>query len=292
MQPFEWHLPTLERVKNQALNQSLLISAEPGQGAARFAQAFTQQYFCPDRCGQCLSCQRLEKSEHPDVQDVVPEGKSHSHKIEAIRSLIVQAQTSTLSGKPRLLRVFEADRMNRASANGLLKFLEEPPPSTRFLLISEMPGNLPATIRSRCQQVRLPSLSDPAQWASKQEDPVLAGEAIRLTRAPETALALMSDPEALKQRSALHAALKSLSQPKQVGEVVQLASKVALQDVLDDWYALCVESMRAAPGNQKLVKFFDLLEKDRRRVLAQVALDASLTVSHLADLWIRTGRVT
>ncbi len=47
--------------------------------------------------------------------------------------------------------------MTLAAANALLKTLEEPTPSTYFLLVSHQPGLLPATVRSRCQVVSVSS---------------------------------------------------------------------------------------------------------------------------------------
>ncbi|HBV20227.1 MAG TPA: DNA polymerase III subunit delta', partial [Nitrosomonas sp.] len=46
--------------------------------------------------------------------------------------------------------------MNAAAANALLKKLEEPPEKTLFILVSHQPRRLPATVRSRCQQINMP----------------------------------------------------------------------------------------------------------------------------------------
>ncbi|MDC9701353.1 MAG: DNA polymerase III subunit delta' [Alphaproteobacteria bacterium] len=59
------------------------------------------------------------------------------------------------NGKWRVLIVDSADKMNRNSANALLKTLEEPAPSAFLFLISHTPGRLSSTIRSRCHKLRL-----------------------------------------------------------------------------------------------------------------------------------------
>lgn len=59
----------------------------------------------------------------------------------------------------RIIVVDCADEMNTNAANALLKMLEEPPPNALLLLVSHNPGNLLATIRSRCQKLRLEPLA-------------------------------------------------------------------------------------------------------------------------------------
>jgi DNA polymerase-3 subunit delta' len=58
----------------------------------------------------------------------------------------------------RVVVVDRADELNQNAANALLKALEEPPPKTLFLLISNAEGRLPVTIRSRARTLRLEAL--------------------------------------------------------------------------------------------------------------------------------------
>jgi DNA polymerase-3 subunit delta' len=66
------------------------------------------------------------------------------------------------AGGWRVVIVDTADDMNDNAANALLKLLEEPPPRAMLLLISNMPGRLLPTIRSRCQRLELRPLDDAA----------------------------------------------------------------------------------------------------------------------------------
>ena len=54
-----------------------------------------------------------------------------------------------------------ADNLNKTAANALLKILEEPPPRSIFLVVSHAPGNLLATIRSRCIRLELAAIDTP-----------------------------------------------------------------------------------------------------------------------------------
>jgi DNA polymerase-3 subunit delta' len=58
----------------------------------------------------------------------------------------------------RVVLIDPADEMNASSANALLKYLEEPPPQTVFILVSDGPSGLLPTIRSRCRTLDLPPL--------------------------------------------------------------------------------------------------------------------------------------
>ena len=78
--------------------------------------------------------------------------------VDQIRSMT--SQFSKASETVRVVIIAEADRMNDAAANALLKTLEEVPTNTYFILTSSNGGRLLQTIRSRCLTLRLPSLSD------------------------------------------------------------------------------------------------------------------------------------
>ncbi len=56
--------------------------------------------------------------------------------------------------------VLQADRVRVEAADVLLKALEEPPTDTVFLLLSARPDDLPETVRSRCQEIGFPALSE------------------------------------------------------------------------------------------------------------------------------------
>ncbi len=56
--------------------------------------------------------------------------------------------------------IWQADRMNAQAANKLLKLIEEPPPYTVFILVSENPDQILPTVRSRCIQVKIPRIAD------------------------------------------------------------------------------------------------------------------------------------
>jgi DNA polymerase-3 subunit delta' len=60
----------------------------------------------------------------------------------------------------KVVIIWQPEKMNDQASNKLLKLLEEPPPLTIFLLVSEIPDQLLATVRSRCIPVKIPRISD------------------------------------------------------------------------------------------------------------------------------------
>jgi DNA polymerase-3 subunit delta' len=128
------------------------------------------------------------------------DAKKGKHKaqisVEEVRKLNSFFHMSATDGGHRVVIVDSADEMNTASANALLKTLEEPPKHAVLLLISHQPSRLLPTIRSRCRELRLGPLGgedvrqalDAAGFDAADQSDALAelsagsvGEALRLT---------------------------------------------------------------------------------------------------------------
>ncbi len=102
---------------------------------------------------------------HPDMRVLRraydPKGKKFFRfiRVDEIRALKNFLHTTPSMGPHRVVLVDAAEDMNAASANALLKVLEEPPAHTTFLLVSNAPGQIPITIRSRCRMLKMGELS-------------------------------------------------------------------------------------------------------------------------------------
>lgn len=88
------------------------------------------------------------------------ERRSGEIAVDDVRALLERLQTTASLPGYRVVMVEEADRLNRNAANALLKMLEEPPPRMVFLLVTQTPAALPATIVSRCAQLALHPLEE------------------------------------------------------------------------------------------------------------------------------------
>lgn len=101
--------------------------------------------------------EKLALHAHPDVAFLEPAGKSRTIKTDAMRSQIVAPMSVTsYSGGWKVGVIVGADRMQMQAANAFLKSLEEPTPKTLYLLLTDRPDSVIATIISRCQRIDLP----------------------------------------------------------------------------------------------------------------------------------------
>lgn len=165
-----------ERHRAGRLPHALLVTGPPGLGKRSFAGMLGQALLCqnPDSsgvpCGRCQSCTLFRAGTHPDFLQIEPADEGKAVSVDQIRHLCANLSLSSHAGGFKIAVVAPADRMNKAAANSLLKTLEEPSDNTLLTLVSEHPAVLPATIRSRCQQVRLtaPASAVALKWLQGQ----------------------------------------------------------------------------------------------------------------------------
>jgi DNA polymerase-3 subunit delta' len=183
------------------LPHAILFHGAEGIGKTQFAERFAQSLLCESpsttghACGQCGSCGWFLQYSHPDYRRVRPEvldedgagegeeeadaGKksaksakapSKDIRIDQIRGLGDFMNISTHRQGMRVIMLYPAEALNAASANALLKTLEEPPPNTMFLLISNSLDRLLPTILSRCRKFGLgmPTQEEALTWLKAQ----------------------------------------------------------------------------------------------------------------------------
>lgn len=236
---------------------------------------------------------------HPDVFSLWPEGAAQMHKIDAVRSVAEAAQATTHQGAGRVIRIFQAERMNISAANGLLKVLEEPPAGTQFVLTTEMPGRLPATIVSRCRRVVLPVMTDTEAFVDQLGAASPTMDLLALSRAPEDLEYFAQEPEEVQRRIRWRRQLsKVLTQEASTESLVALVDKTEPLEWIDEWLMLSMEQSRMAAANGHLgrltglVRFQERLNRERFPLLSQIKIDSRYLIRALADLWVRVGRLS
>ena len=143
------------------LSHAYLFSGIEGVGKRTVAGIFAKALNCADgqfdACDCCPACLKIERTNHSDVMLLKPEGQFI--RIQDIREIQNQMRFRPFEGRARVFIIIDAERMNIAAANALLKTLEEPSPGNILILLSARPHQLPMTIISRCQQLRFSPLS-------------------------------------------------------------------------------------------------------------------------------------
>lgn len=142
--------------------QSILIVGSAGVGKRTLARALAAAWMCLRRtpaghCQTCAVCQKWsEAGEHPDLRVLKPD--PDQIKIDAVREVRQWGAFAPAAAPFRFVILEEAQRLNPAAANALLKTLEEPPPRYHFILTAPASDLLIPTILSRCRIVRLGTL--------------------------------------------------------------------------------------------------------------------------------------
>jgi len=172
------------------LPHALLLTGQRGTGKFDLALAFARSLLCEGKpghaeaCGQCSACLWLAQGNHPDfrvlqpqaLSDVEGEGEASSKKkpsqqitIDQVRALDDFLHVGTHRAGLRVILINPAEAMNRATANSLLKALEEPIAGTLFILVSSENERLLPTIRSRCQAIAIgqPPPARAAEWLAQ-----------------------------------------------------------------------------------------------------------------------------
>ena len=193
-----------------SMTHAWLVTGPPGSGRSVAALCFAAALQCTSDgtpgCGQCRACTTTMAGTHPDVRRIIPEGLSIG--VDEMRAIVATASRRPSTGRWQIVVIEDADRLTEGAGNALLKVVEEPPPSTVFLLCAPSvdPEDIAITLRSRCRHVALVTPSaeaiarvlaerdglgeEEARWAAS----VSGGHVGRARR-------LATDPEARARRA-------------------------------------------------------------------------------------------
>lgn len=272
------------------LHHAFLFEGARGVGKATVARSLAMAANCEAvapgsgaPCGRCPTCAAIAREVHPDVTWVRPDEDRASRTIpvERVREVIRQLGYHRFSARSRFVIVDPAEAMPEASANALLKTLEEPPAGTHFVLISHNAAALLPTIRSRCQRLRFGAVpvDDVERWllAEGRSAAVAAGAARASQGAPGLAAAL--DEGALAERTSRRAALGQALLAG--GEATADLAARSTQGVRQDWSAGVEALLDAA---EELVRDAVLLAVGASGATASGA-PADPAVESLARTW-------
>jgi DNA polymerase-3 subunit delta' len=166
-QEFLGNTPIVRRLRNKVsegrLPHGMIFSGPEGIGKRTFALEIAQALNCQVRksdqgksetlqpCRTCDSCRKIFTGTHPEVTTMTLEDDASVIKIDQVRRIRSQLEIDALAGSARVILIDPANAMNKSASNAMLKSLEEPPPRTFFILITDNAHELEVTIRSRCQ---------------------------------------------------------------------------------------------------------------------------------------------
>lgn len=153
------------------LAEMLLCASPAEQKIAGDRQSSVGAGVLRQGCGTCEDCRLVKAAAHPDLHFVYRQ-LSHEHPdadvrkrkaldlgVDVVRTFLIEPMGLTAQrGRRKIFIVREAERLNTAAQNSLLKTLEEPPGDATIILLATQPDRLLITTRSRCQEVRFDPL--------------------------------------------------------------------------------------------------------------------------------------
>jgi DNA polymerase III subunit delta' len=247
-----WHAHTSGR-----LPHALLFTGIAGTGKTLFAEIFANALLCTQAsmdgvpCGVCHGCHMTMGGAHPNKMIIAPEKPGAAIKVDQVRDISEFTQNTALIGERRVVIIQQANNMNTSAANALLKTLEEPASGALLILLSDQDGQLPATIRSRCQRIIFPRPHYDAalQWlrAQLKNNDVTPELLLSIAHgAPLKAMALAQD-NALAPRKTLYDAL---CKPKEMNPVALAAElgDIELPALFDYFLAFLMDVLRLKLG--------------------------------------------
>ena len=189
-----------EAYRADRMPHALIFAGPVGVGKGTTAAAVGKLWLCEkpntksaEPCGTCDSCRTFDVGTHPDFHVVYRQlirlesetSKAKELAVQVIRQHLIRAAgLKPAMNRGKVFLIEEAELMNAAAQNTLLKTLEEPPGRTIIILLTDQPDSLLPTIRSRCQLIRFAALDEKLvieQLRKREIDATTASSAANLS---------------------------------------------------------------------------------------------------------------
>lgn len=144
---------------HKKISHAYILEGERGSGKKTIAEALAALLQCespveeadgPAACGNCQSCIMMKHRDHPDVIRIRHEKPAVISVGDIREQLVNTAEIIPYRGPYKIYIMDEAEKMNQAAQNALLKTIEEPPEYVVILLLASNRGAFLSTILSRC----------------------------------------------------------------------------------------------------------------------------------------------
>jgi DNA polymerase-3 subunit gamma/tau len=218
-------------IKADRIAHAYLFTGVRGVGKTTAARVLAKALNCEKGptatpCNQCAQCDEIAQGNSIDVLEI--DGASN-RGIDEIRQIIENVRYQPAKSRFKIYIIDEVHQVTKDAFNALLKTLEEPPPSVKFILATTEPHRLPETILSRCQRydfrrIRLREIVERLGAISRSEG-------LKLTEGALVLLAREADGSMRDAQSLLEQAL-AFAEPADAKGSAAPIDEAALEEIL------------------------------------------------------------
>ena len=176
-------------VKSNRIPNSLLLVGSRGSGKTSTGRIWAKAICCTGNFLEGVKCKEkfchCEEITNDKHLDVIEYNAANATGVDSIREIIASGKYKPTTAKYKIYIVDECHMLSSSSWNALLKTLEEPPETLRFVMCTTEPKKVPLTIKSRCTQFTLHRAStkvlfDHLKKISKIENGKITDDALML----------------------------------------------------------------------------------------------------------------
>jgi DNA polymerase-3 subunit gamma/tau len=291
-------------IQSNRIAHAYLFTGVRGVGKTTAARILAKALNCekgpsPKPCNQCSQCEQITSGTSIDVLEI--DGASN-RGIDEIRQIIENVRYQPAHSRFKIYVIDEVHQVTKDAFNALLKTLEEPPPSVKFILATTEPHRLPETILSRCQRYDFRRIA--LREIVQQLEAISKKEGLKITEGALVLLGREADGSMRDAQSLLEQVLACAQSTNDSGasvdeellhDILGLAERQVLYDlsqaIILGNAAGCIElvSQVAAEGRDLCRLSRDLVEHFRNLVEARL-LD--LPEQEIEDLRIQAKDVS
>jgi|GEM_PF-1098181 len=145
----------MQDAETGTVKSGYLVTCPKSRALSAYAMRFMLNLFCQTHsaCGVCAGCRKVLAGTSADIYTIAPQG--NHIKVGQIREMNRFLYEKPFEAHHKAVIIYEAEKMNVAAQNALLKPLEEPPANAMFMLLAGSDYGLLPTVVSRCENLRL-----------------------------------------------------------------------------------------------------------------------------------------
>lgn len=284
-----------DKIKNELVNSiktnkyshSYLFLGTSGIGKKMIARQIAKTILCESHnpeCDKCKSCIEFNSGNHPDYQEIIPDG--NSIKINQIREFQNKILEQPIVSEKKVYIIDDADLATKEAQNSLLKTLEEPPEFVNLILIAENETELLNTIKSRCTIIKFKNIDDYEieKYLKEKYNEIEISKSII-----EASNGSIGKAEILKDKQELYNTINSIIEKMERIDLIDLLKEAEIiyksqedkEDILEYMNIIFYKKIKE---NTKYINCINIIEQTKKRLKANSNYNMSID-NMIMSIW-------